>query len=156
MKISESFLKRTILLIWALWAMFVTLSNICDGFRTIGMLPDSFKFVSGNFGYIQAATQIYAFPVWLNAVLFILVIVWEAMICFLFFKAFFKIKENDSRIILLPFLSGIILFGGFLVMDEFLIAYDRLGAIEQSHLGFLIGFIVSLLLVRSLNEKGDV
>ena len=148
----DNSIKRVILLIWALWAMFVTLSNVCDGLRTIGILPDSFKFVSGNFGYIQAATQIYAFPVWLNAILFIFVILWEGIISFLFFKAFFKFDLNESKLILLPFLSAIILFGGFLVMDEFLITYDRLGAIEQSHLGILIGFIVSLILVRGLKE----
>lgn len=150
MKATNILIKKAVLLIWALWGFFVSLSNICDGLKTIGILPDSFKFVSGNFSYIQAATQIYAFPIWLNAILFILVILWEVTLSFFFFKAFLKIKES-SEVVLLPFLLGIILFGGFLVMDEFLIAYDRLGAIEQSHLGFLIGFIVSLLLVRNLN-----
>ncbi len=148
MKINNSIIKRTILLIWAFWALFVTLSNICDGLKTMGLLPDNFRFVSGNFGYIQAATQIYYFPLWLNAILFILVILWEGMMCFLFFKSFLKFKESGSQMTLLPFLAGIILFGGFLVMDELLITYDRLGAIEQSHLGFLVAFIVSLLLVR--------
>jgi len=151
MKVTNYFVKKAILLIWALWAMFVTFSNICDGLRTIGILPGNFNFVSGNFGFIQAATQIYAFPVWLNAILFIIVILWEAVICALFFRAFIKLSDITDQNILAPFLSGIILFGGFLVMDEFLITYDRLGAIEQSHLGFLIGFMVSLLLFRNLN-----
>ena len=153
-KVNIYFIKRTILLIWALWSLFVTLSNICDGLKTIGILPDNFRFVSGNFGYIQAATQIYYFPVWLNAILFILVIIWEGMMCFLFFKSFLKFKEGDNQFTLLPFLAGIILFGGFLVMDELLITYDRLGAIEQSHLGFLVAFIVSLLLM--LNPRAEV
>ncbi len=150
-KINTNFIKRTILLIWALWALFVTLSNIFDGLKTIGILSENFRFVSGNFGYIQAATQIYYFPVWLNAVLFILVILWEGMMCVLFLKAFIKFEEGNNQSMLPPFLAGIILFGGFLVMDELLITYDRLGTIEQSHLGFLVGFIVSLLLVRNLN-----
>ncbi len=150
MKISETILKRILLLIWALWAMFVTLSNVCDGLKAIGIFPDSFKFVSGNFGYIQAATQIYNFPVWLNAVLFILVILWEGIISFLFFKAFFNYNSNNNSQFVLPFLFAIILFGGFLIMDEILIVYDRLGSIEQSHFGFLIGFVVSYLLVRNI------
>ncbi len=153
MKANFNFIKRVVLLIWALWAMLVTLSNICDGLKTIGLLGDHSRFVSGNFGYIQAATQIYSFPVWLNAILFIGVILWEGLTCFLFFKAFLKFNEGDSRLVLLPFLAGIILFGGFLVMDELLITYDRLGAIEQSHLGYLVAFIVSLILIRSADVK---
>ena len=153
MNISDKLLKRIILLTWALWSAFVTLSNICDGLKTLGILPDWFRFVSGNFGYIQAATQIYYFPVWLNAILFITVISWEATLCLFFFKAFIKYNEDNSPLILKPFLYGIILFGGFLVMDEFLITYDRLGAIEQSHLTFFMGMLISFLTIRLIPLK---
>lgn len=144
----DSLLKRIILLIWAWWSAFVTLSNVCDGLKAVGFLPTGFKFVSGNFGYIQAATQIYSFPVWLNALLFTVVILWEAAMCFFFFKSFFRFSEENSVLITIPFLCGIMLFGGFLVMDEIFITYDRLGAIEQSHLGFFVGMLVSFLTVR--------
>lgn len=153
MKINDYLFKRIILLIWALWSAFVTLSNICDGLKTIGLLPGWFRFVSGNFGYIQAATQIYSFPVWLNAILFILVIILEAAICIFFFKALFKFNNEDSELVLMPFLLGIILFGGFLILDEFLVAYDRLGAIEQSHLGFFMALLLSFLTIRLISLK---
>ena len=146
-------MKKILLLIWALWSVFVTLSNICDGLKSLGLLPDGFRFVSGNFGYIQAATQIYSFPVWLNAILFVVVILWELMMSYLFFKAFFKFNGEEDRVVLQPFILGIILFGGFLVMDEFLITYDRLGSIEQSHLGFLTGLLVSFLTIKLLPNK---
>ncbi|MDR3625210.1 MAG: hypothetical protein P4L45_00150 [Ignavibacteriaceae bacterium] len=149
----DNLLKRIIILIWAIWSFFVTLSNICDGLKNLGILPNWFKFISGNFGYIQTATQIYSFPVWLNAILFILVIVWEAAMCILFFRAYFKCSKEDTAIVILPFLSGIALFGGFLIMDEFLIAYDRLGTIEQSHLGFFTGMLASLLTIRLFSIK---
>ncbi len=153
MNVNEKLLKKTILLIWASWSAFVTLSNICDGIKTLGLLPDNFRFVSGNFGYIQSATQIYAFPVWFNGFLFVMVILWEAVMCYYFFKAFLKFDNLKVNLLILPFWFGIVLFGGFLVMDEFLITYDRLGAIEQSHLGFLVGMLVSLLVVRLIPEK---
>jgi len=38
-------------------------------------------------------------------------------------------------------------------MDEIFITYDRLGAIEQSHLGFFVGMLASLLTVRLLSLK---
>jgi hypothetical protein len=150
MRVSDYSLKRILLLIWACWSLFVTLSNICDGLKTLYILPASFKFVSGNFGYIQAATQIYSFPAWLNALLFIIVIAWEAAMCFFFFKSFFMFSEVNPALIIKPFLFGITLFGGFLVSDEILITYDRLGAIEQSHLGFFTGLLISLLVMRLL------
>ena len=153
MNISDKLLKRVILLIWALWSALVTFSNICDGLKTVGILPDRFRFVSGNFGYIQAATQIYFFPVWLNAILFITVILWEFALCILFFKAFFQYNEENNSLVLMPFLFGISLFGGFLVLDEFLITYDRLGAIEQSHLAYLMGMLISFLTIRLIPLK---
>ena len=149
----DNILKRVILLIWAIWSAIVTLSNISDGLKNAGIIPAWYKFVSGNFSYIQSATQIYSFPVWLNVILFMLVIILEAVMSFLFFRAFLKYCEEKAAIITLPFLCGIILFGGFLIMDELLIAYDRLGSIEQSHLGFFSGLLISYLTIRLISLK---
>ncbi len=150
MKISTIIIKRAVLLIWALWSSLVTLSNAADALRNLGILPGNFKFVSGNFGFIQAATQIYAFPVWINALLFALVICWEAAMGIYFFKAFFALKSGGTAASNLPFLFGVILFGGFAVMDEFLIAYDRLGSIEQTHISIFVAMLVSFIAVKLL------
>ena len=150
MKDPVKLIRRIILLVWALWSAVVTLSNVFDAFRSLGLLPDWFKFVSGNFGYIQAATSIYVFPVWLNAVLFAGVIIWEALMSWNFFKAFAGLKNGIEKLIYKPFVFGLSLFGGFLVTDELLIAYDRLGSIEQTHLAVFVALMVSLLTVTLL------
>lgn len=147
MKNPAKLIRRIILLVWALWSAIVTLSNVFDAFRSLGLLPEWFKFVSGNFGYIQAATSIYTFPVWLNAVLFSGVIAWEAAMSWNFFKAFAAVKNGIQAAVYKPFIFGLTLFGGFLVMDELLIAYDRLGSIEQDHLAVFAALMVSLLTV---------
>ncbi len=150
MKLSNYMLKKIIILIWSLWILIVALSNVADALRNTGILPDHFKFVSGNFGYIQAATQIYNFPVWLNAVLFLLAIILEILMCVFFFKLFFKMKEGNDALVNPPFFFGVVLFGGFLIMDEFLIAYDRLGGIEQNHFTIFTALIASYLLIKLL------
>jgi hypothetical protein len=152
MKDPVKFIRRLILLVWALWSAVVTLSNFFDVFRSLGMLPDWFKFVSGNFGYIQSATSIYLFPVWLNAVLFGLVIILEALMSYHFFKAFAGVNLGREGVVYTPFVFGLSLFGGFLVTDELLIAYDRLGSIEQTHLAIFVAMMVSLLAVTLLPQ----
>ena len=142
MKDPVKLIRRIILLVWALWSAVVTLSNIFDALRSLGMLPDWFKFVSGNFGYIQSATS-----VWLNAILFAGVIIWEALMSWNFFKAFAAVKGGIRSAVYKPFVFGLTLFGGFLVLDELLIAYDRLGSIEQDHLAFFGALIISLLAI---------
>ena len=66
----------------------------------------------------------------------------------LFFRSFFKFSEDNPSLLIMPFLFGVMLFGGFLVMDEILIAYDKLGPIEQSHFGLFMGMLISLLVIR--------
>ena len=151
--------RRLILIIWAVWSLVVALSNIFDALRNLGIIPSGFKFVSGNFGYIQAATSIYSLPVWIDSILFAIVIIWEALMAYYFFKAFLNTSvENNRSILYTPFILGFALFGGFLIMDEILIAYDRLGSIEQNHFVIFAALMISLLTVSllpaaSINKK---
>ncbi len=145
MKFSDELLKKIILLIWALWFTIVSLTNIFDALRNLGAMPDWFRFVSGNFQYISAVTSIYLLAAWLNAILFFFVIVWEAITSWLFFNAYLKFKNEK---ILAPFTFGIILFGGFMIMDELFVAYDRMGNIETTHLGILVGLLVSFIAAK--------
>src|SRR5262245_49193426 len=51
MKLSA--IKRTVLLFWALWLTVVTTTNVLDALVVLGALPDSLKFVSGNWKWIN-------------------------------------------------------------------------------------------------------
>ncbi len=147
MKFSNNHLKKIILLIWALWFSIVSLTNICDALRSLGVIPEWFRFVSGNFQYISAVTAIYLFPYWLNAILFLVVIILEVSTSFLFFKAFLNVTVNNENFIVPPFIFSLIIFGGFMVMDEIFVAYDRMGNIETTHLGILVGLLASYIAV---------
>ncbi len=144
--------KKILLLFWAFWSGLISLSNIFDALKNLHILPDSFKFVSGNFSYITQAASIYLFPVWLNGFLFFIVILLEIILTVLFLKAFLKFEKLREEVVYPPFIAGIILFGGFILMDEALIAYDRLGGIEQGHFTILIGMLISLAVINLLPE----
>jgi hypothetical protein len=46
-------IKRAILLFWATWLSVVVTTNVLNGLEVLGILPQSFKFVSGNWQWVN-------------------------------------------------------------------------------------------------------
>src|SRR5690606_32313926 len=80
-------LKRGLLLFWAVWASVVTLTNLFDALKALGVLPADWEFASGNWDFLLEITARYATPHWLIAILFAGVIVWEFLIALAFWRA---------------------------------------------------------------------
>lgn len=80
-------IKRISLLFWAAWLSVIVTTNILNGLEVLGVLPQSFKFVSGNWQWINQVMDPLGAPRGLQAVLFVSVIGSEALAATLYWCA---------------------------------------------------------------------
>jgi hypothetical protein len=139
-------LARVVLLGLATWLALATVSNVCDGLVAAGVVPH-LGFVSGNFVMARDTLARIAFPAWGAGAFLVLAIVLEAIACVAFARAFLDLslaRINQA------FLVAILLFGGFVVVDEICTAYE----LEGIHRGIVV-FIAALYLVVRATAAAD-
>lgn len=136
-------ISEILLIFWAAYFTLIFITNLLDAFKKLNVLPASWKFESGNYKYIQNTTSIFSLPGWTTGFLFFCVILMEGIIAFTFWSSLFS--EN----IYLPFSLGIILFGGFVIMDEIFISYVP----EATHYRIFIALIASLIFLEIFFHK---
>ncbi len=145
-------LKAGILLLWALWLSLVTILNITDGLKAVGVLPPTWVFASSNYVFIVETTKIYRTPPWVNAFLFVGVIVWEVLASALLWRAFFMGGELNA--VNTAFVVSLALWGAFIVIDEFFLTFIVEGeggySVAATHRGLFSAFLVSLLALHLL------
>jgi hypothetical protein len=148
--IDAIFLKRLLLLFWAVWFTVVFLSNLADAGKGLGLLAESWAFASGNLKYIKETTGRYGTPDWVNGVLFAGVILWEGIAAVLFWRAgwTYRSRVSGGNVVYMAFSTSLLLWAAFLVADEVFIAYSVAGA----HLRLFIAHLVTLLAVELLPE----
>src|ERR1700733_980559 len=91
-----NFLKRSLLLFWAIWLSVVFLSNLADAGKEVGLIGESWSFTSGNFKSIKETTARYSIPDFVNALLFAGVILWEGVAALLFWLAAWTFRGKKS------------------------------------------------------------
>jgi hypothetical protein len=145
------FLKRILLIFWAVWLSVVFLSNLADAGKGLGLLANSWSFASGNWKAIQDTTARYGTPDLVNAVMFAGVIVWEGVAAVLFWRAAWTFQGTASRRKTLypAFAASLLLWGVFLVADEVFIAYP----LEGTHLRLFVAQLVMLLALELLPQN---
>jgi hypothetical protein len=148
--IDAIFLKRLLLLFWAVWFTVVFLSNLADAGKGLGLLAESWAFASGNLKFIKETTGRYGTPDWMNGVLFAGVILWEGIAAVLFWRAGWNYRSRVSggNVVYLAFSTSLLLWAAFLVADEVFIAY----AVAGTHVRLFIAHLVTLLAVELLPE----
>jgi hypothetical protein len=144
-------LKRSLLLIWAVWLTVVFLSNLADAAKEAGLLGPTWAFASGNWKAVQETTARYGTPEVMSALLFAGVILWELIGAGLFWWAFaaFRGKDSGRNVVYAAFTTALLLWGAFFVSDELFIAY----AFEATHLRLFIAFLLTLLAIELLPEE---
>jgi hypothetical protein len=145
-------LKLMLLLIWAAWFTIVFATNAFDGLKALEMLPPEWAFVSGNYRFVTETTARYGVPSWLNALLFLGVVAWEATAAMLFWCAVWRVRFPQTRgrsPARLAFAVSLGLWGAFLLADEIFIAY----AVEGAHMRIFTAQLVTLLVVELLPER---
>ena len=127
---------------WALYFGIVALSNLADLLRSAHLLPASWRWVSGNLGFMASATGKFGVPAWVNPILLAGVIAWQGLAAVLFWRA-----ARSGRTARPPFAVGISLWAVFILLDELLLIFET-GA-EATHLRLFIAQVLTLVLLRS-------
>lgn len=138
-------LKRGLLVFWAAWLTVVFTSNALDGLKALGLLAPSWPFASGNYRFLAETTARYGSPGWLDGLLFLGVVAWEAVAAALFWRAGWRFRgRDDPGVARVAFAVGLGLWAGFLLADELCVAY----AVEGTHLRLLTSQLATLLVVE--------
>lgn len=145
-----AFLKRSLLFAWSVWFTIVFSSNVADAAKTLGLLPPTWAFASGNFHFLEETTSRYALPTAANAALFAAVITWEGLAALLFWRATWLFPTPSRRSSLYAaFMSALLLWSAFMLADETFIAYT----VEGTHLRLFIAQLATLLAIELLPES---
>ncbi|WP_406698288.1 hypothetical protein V5E97_05455 [Singulisphaera sp. Ch08] len=147
-----SVIKRTLLLFWAAWLSVVATTNVLDGLRTLGTLPESFQFISGNWQWINQVMDPIAVPRSLQATLFVGVIGWEALGALLFWWAVASYRGRplmQEQATLFACGVNLALWSTFQVLDEVFLAYVP----EGVHRVIFLNQIATLLVLDLLPSQ---
>ena len=142
-------LARGLLLFWALWLSVVSASNTVDALQAAGVLAPGLSFASGNFALVADSLSVYSLPRACAAGLFALVLILEITASALFWRAAVVAEPKAIE----PFFVAIGLFCAFLVFDEVLLVYRRYPGLETTHFAVLSALILSLVLIRVLDDE---
>src|SRR5262249_45889617 len=144
-----SVIKRLALLFWAAWLSVVATTNVLNGLQALGALPASFKFVSGNWPWIQQVMDPLGVPRGLQAVLFAGVIAWEALAALLFWWAVATYRGGPlahEQATVYACGVNLALWAAFQVLDEVFMAYQP----EGVHRAIFLNQLATLLLLQLL------
>jgi hypothetical protein len=147
-------LKRGVLLFWSLWISIVVLMNVGDLFKVMGLVPEKFGLASGNYEAIMRVTSKFGVPHFLDLLLFLGVIAWEACCAILFWWAARRYRRGHYRrwrAVYLAFTALLGLFGAFILSDEIFHAYKM----EGDHRGIAVLLLASLLALNQLPERTE-
>jgi hypothetical protein len=135
------------LLFWAAWLSVVATTNVLDGLRALGTIPESFRFVSGNWGWINHVMDPLGVPRALQAFQFVGVIAWEALGALLFWRAVATYRgrplAQESPAVLACGVN-LALWAAFQVLDEVFLAFEP----EAVHRVIFLGQLATLILLH--------
>jgi hypothetical protein len=141
--------KRMILIFWAAWLSVVATTNVLNGLQVMGEVPSSFKFVSGNWQWINQVMDPLGVPRGLQASLFVGAIAWEALAAILFWRAAVAYRGRplvQEQAAVTACGVNLALWAAFQVLDEVFIAYQP----QSVHRVIFISQLASLLALQLL------
>jgi len=154
MRIGALTIKRELLFFWALWFSVVVVTNVTDGMKALAILPDTWPLASGNYAFIGKVMSVYNPPTALVAALFALVVLWEALATFLFWRAFRRfdgVDRSGLATVYTAFAVTLALWAAFIVWDDILLVYQTTN-LETVHLAILTAQLMTLVAVRVLPD----
>jgi hypothetical protein len=126
----------------------VVTTNVLDGLRAIGVLPDV-RFASGNWGWINQVMDPLAVPRPLQAALFAGAVAWEAVAAALFWRAARAYRGRSlaaEPAALLACAVNLGLWAAFQVLDEVFLAYQP----ETVHRMIFISQLATVVVLQQL------
>lgn len=150
-RITLYIIKRLVLLFWAAWLSIVAMTNVLNGIQASGAISSSFKFVSGNWQWINQVMDPVGVPRGLQAALFAGAIVWEALAAVLFWRAvatYRGLPLAQERVTLCACGVNLALWAAFQVLDEVFLGYQP----EGVHRVIFVSQIVTLMFLHLLTD----
>jgi hypothetical protein len=134
---------------WAAWLSVVATTNVLDALRVLGTIPPTFRFVSGNWGWINQVMDPLGVPAALQAALFFGAIAWEILAAALFWRAVARYRGRplvEEKAALLACTVNLALWAAFQVLDEVFIAYQP----ESVHRMIFVSQLATIVLLHVL------
>lgn len=149
MQVNLSILKLGLIVFWASWLTLTSVTNVFDGLKVLKMLPEKWKFASGNYAAIARATSSYSFPAWLNGLLFMGATLWEGLASFLFwisFLGYLRSGFTDLSHANTAFAFSLALWAAMILADEIFKAYR----LVRTHMIIFACQGITLLIINAL------
>ncbi len=127
MLVGVTTLARALLFFWALWLSIVALTNVLNGLQVLALLPDTFRFVSGNWSWINGTLDPLDVPRPLQALMFTAAILWEALAAMLYWRALVAYRGRSlaqEPAVIAASAVNLGLWAAFQVLDEVFLAYE--------------------------------
>lgn len=141
MPVTLTTLKQGTILFWALWLTIVFLSNVVDALKALGVLPRLWTvMISNNYDAIRRMTAKRRVPEWMNALMFGGVIVYQAMMAYLFWRA---LLVGGEVALYAAFGASLMLWAVFILVDELFVEYE----IERIHMSLFVAKLITLMFI---------
>lgn len=142
--LSGALIKDGIVVFWAAWISIVVITNVAAALRVAGLLPSDAALASGNYTAIVNLSDRFSMPHALDFVIFLAVVLWEAVAAALLWRAaIYSVAGSSLRTGATNTGLGILLalFASFMLADEIFHAFK----IENDHRSIAAFILISLI-----------
>lgn len=136
---------KVILLFWTFYFTIIFITNLIDLFKHFKLIPNWWKLTSGNYNFLMKVTSAYKLSGNTLIPAFAIVILFELATAFYFWKVNMLLSDRIENMVYIPFTIGLILFGGFIILDEIFLSFTA----EETHFRIFIALIVSMIFINN-------
>ncbi|MDA0379441.1 MAG: hypothetical protein O3C45_11280 [Bacteroidetes bacterium] len=143
-----STLQTGLVLFWAIWLTLITLTNMTDALRHLGLLAENVSWASYNYSLVEQTLGKQGIPSFLAAILFAIIIAWEGLASVLLWRAWQIMRRGGDGLsaeVTQAFVVSLALWAAFLIATEATVSYETAG----THKTTLIAQLATFLVLRS-------
>jgi hypothetical protein len=143
-----STLQCGLVLFWAIWLTLITLTNVTDAMRHLGLLAENISWASYNYSMVAETLGKQGIPSFVAVILFAIVIAWEGLASALLWRAWQVMRRGGDGLsaeVTQAFVVSLALWAAFLIMTEAMVSYET----AATHKTTLIAQLATLLVLRS-------
>jgi len=141
MDMTSGYMKRGILLFWAVWLGIIAASNLTGLLKALRLVD--VRFASNNFELVRGISATYGTPAGVAGLLFVGIILWQFVAAYRFLTAWGSVDRIHAA-----FGVSLALWAGFLIAGEFFVHYEY----EGIHMRIFTAQLASLLTIRLLPD----
>jgi hypothetical protein len=143
-----STLQCGLVLFSAIWLTLITLTNVTDAMRHLGLLAENISWASYNYSMVEETLGKQGIPSFVAVILFAIVIAWEGLASALLWRAWQVMRRGGDGLsaeVTQAFVVSLALWAAFLIMTEAMVSYET----AATHKTTLIAQLATLLVLRS-------